>query len=172
MKVRGWLILGQALNDRGCLHERIVRAKGEGTMTRCALDGYPSPIDTLLADMNDQLPVVARPEMQPAGLSDHVVGIDGVALVLGEPDRSHTRVGLLVCDPEQDQIALGGEAGVGEMAYRNGHRGGEVQHVDRPTTPDLAVDDLPAEGVVAPSVGGDRHDIGVAHKAQAGSGGI
>ena len=106
--------------------------------------------------------------MQPARFSDHVVGIDGVAFVLGEPDRSNTSFGLLVCDSEEDQVTSGGEAGVGEMAYRNGHRGGEVQHVDRPTTPNLAVDDLSAEGIVAPSVRGDRHDIGVAHEAQAG----
>ena len=45
---------------------------------------------------------------------------------------------------------------VGQPAGGHRHRGGEVQHVDRATAPDLAVDELAAERVVLPALGADR----------------
>ena len=55
---------------------------------------------------------------------------------------------------------------VGEAPERDGHRRGEVEHVDRAAAPHLAVDDLAAERVALPAVGVHRHDVGVAHQQQ------
>ena len=54
----------------------------------------------------------------------------------------------------------------GQAAGGDGHRRGEVEHVDGAAPPDLAVDQLAAERVAPPPVGGDRHDVGVAHEQQ------
>jgi hypothetical protein len=51
---------------------------------------------------------------------------------------------------------------------RDRHRGREVEHVDSASSPHLAVDELAAEGVPAPSVGVDGHHVGVAHEEQPG----
>ena len=52
------------------------------------------------------------------------------------------------------------------MLERDRHGRGEVEHVDGSAPPHLAVDDLAAERVVAPTVLGDGHDVGVAHQQQ------
>ena len=52
----------------------------------------------------------------------------------------------------------------------DGHRRGEVEHVDGAASPHLAVDQLAAEGIVAPAVGVHRHDVGVPHQEQRGRG--
>ena len=53
-----------------------------------------------------------------------------------------------------------------QLAEGDGHRGGDVEHVDGPAPPHLAVDQLAAERVVRPPGGVDRHDVGVTHQAQ------
>ena len=55
-----------------------------------------------------------------------------------------------------------------EIAERDGHRGGEVEHVDRAPAPHLVVDDLAAERIALPTVGVHGHHIGVAHQQQRG----
>ena len=50
---------------------------------------------------------------------------------------------------------------------RDRHRGREIQHVDGTTAPHLSVDKFPAKGVARPATLVDRHNIGVAHQAQA-----
>ena len=85
--------------------------------------------------------------MQPAVFGEDVVGRDQVGVVLGQPPGAVGAAGLLVGDGEEDEVAAGPEARRGQMRHRHGHRRGEVQHVDRAATPDLAVDELAAEGV-------------------------
>ena len=51
-------------------------------------------------------------------------------------------------------------------AERDGHRRGEVEHVDRAAAPHLAVDELAAERIAPPAVGVRGHDVGVAHQQQ------
>ena len=105
---------------------------------------------------------------KPAGLGDEVVAAHVVGEVLGQPLGAMAAEGLLVGHADEQEVALGAESLVGQVAHRHGHRRREVEHVHRPPTPHLAVDDLAAEGVVAPvlAVGGD--DIGVPEERQGG----
>ena len=56
------------------------------------------------------------------------------------------------------------------MFHSDRHGRGEVQHVHRAAAPHHIVDELAAEGVVSPSVGVDRHDVGVAEQQERGRG--
>ena len=87
------------------------------------------------------------------------------------PLRSPHAAGLLVGDTEVDEVALRLEATAGEVSEGDRHRGGQVQHVNRSATPHLfdtvgVANEFTAEGVTAPAVGADRHDVGVAHEAE------
>ena len=100
---------------------------------------------------------VGAGDRDAAGLGDDVVGADGVELVLGEvlgapgaraPPR-RPRPGRSACPSGRNP----------ESASRcdgDGHRRGEVEHVDRAAAPDLAVDELAAERIAAPAVGVGR----------------
>ena len=101
-----------------------------------------------------------------AELGEHVVGVDRVPMVLGHPLGAPHAAGLLVGDAEVDQVALRAGTLRGQVPERDRHRRREVEHVDRAATPHLAVDQLAPERIVAPALGADRHDIGVAHQAQ------
>jgi hypothetical protein len=110
--------------------------------------------------------------VQATVLREHVVGADGIGRVVGQPAGPSCAPGLLVGDCEVDQVAAGTKAGVGQVPERHRHRRREVEHVDGAATPHLAVDELTAERIPAPPVRVDGHDVGVAHQAQAGRGGI
>jgi len=56
-----------------------------------------------------------------------------------------------------------------EVLESDGHRGGDVEHVDSPAAPNLAVDQLSAERVLVPASRVDRYNVGMAHQAQARS---
>ena len=79
---------------------------------------------------------------------------------------------LLVGHREIDEAAARPEAGVGQMAGGDRHRGGQVEHVDRAPAPHHAVDELAAERVAVPAVGVDGDDVGVAHQQQRGRVGV
>ena len=138
-------------------------------MTRCPPYGDPSPVDALFTDVDDQLGIVTRSEVQASGFGNDIVGVDRVSLVLGEPDRTRAGVRLFVRDAKEDEVPARPEAAVGEMADRYRHRRREIQHVYRAPAPDLVVDDLPAERVVSPFILGNRDHVGVAHQREARS---
>ncbi len=106
-------------------------------------------------------------EEDAARLGDHVVGLHRVAFVVDQVARSVGAEGFLVGDREIGERALRAEAVLGQPSHRHRHRRREVEHVDRAPTPHLAVDELAAEGVVAPALGVGRHHVGVAHEQQA-----
>ena len=105
------------------------------------------------------------PQQLATGLGQHVVAVDRVPVVLGEPLRTVLATGLLVGHAEEHKRPLGREPGVREVACRHGHGCGEAEHVDRTAPPDLAVDEFATERVLAPAVGERRHDVGVPHEA-------
>ena len=88
--------------------------------------------------------------------------------MLGQPPRAMGAEGFLVGNRGQDQGATGTEVTPGEPRERDGHRGGDVQHVDGTPAPNLTVDELAAKRVAAPGVRVHRHDIGVAEVAERG----
>ena len=108
----------------------------------------------------------ARRHLEAARFGDDVVGHHRVALVLEQVLGAPRAEVLLVGDREVDERAARREARAGEVAERDRHRRGEVEHVDRAAAPDLAVDDLAAERIAPPAVGVHRHDVGVAHQQQ------
>ncbi len=87
-----------------------------------------------------------------------------VGLVLQQVIGSVSAAGFLVGHGRVDEIALRLEAGSRELANRVGHRRGEVEHVDRAASPDLAVDQLSAERIIAPAVLIYGNDVGVSHQ--------
>ena len=54
----------------------------------------------------------------------------------------------------------------GQVPEGDGHRRGDVEHVDRAAAPHLAVDQLAAERVAGPPVGIGGDDVRVAHQAE------
>ena len=87
-------------------------------------------------------------------------------MVLGHPLGAPHTTRLFISNAEIDEVAFGAKAFVGELTENDGHRGGEIEHVDRASPPDLAVDDLCSKRVVRPTVDIDRDDVGMAHQAQ------
>ena len=118
----------------------------------------------------------ARPGVESPALGQHVVGTDCVGVVVGHPSGAVGTAGLLVGHSEVDEVAGGSETAVCEVAERDRHRCGEVEHVDGAASPHLGpvgtVDDLAPERVLAPTGCVDRDDICVSHEAQARSGGV
>ena len=154
------------LDHGGGADERIVGPEGAGAVARCPANAKPPPCNTLLTDVHANDRRFGRTGVQSSVLGQDVVGLDRVGVVIGHPLGAVGRARLLVGDAEVDQVTLRAESRVGQVAERDGHRRGEVEHVDRATAPDLSVYELPSEGVARPPVRVDRNDIGVAHQAQ------
>lgn len=68
---------------------------------------------------------------------------------------------LLVGHGGEDQGTLRAKPAPGEAPERDGHRGGDVQHVDSAPAPNLALDELTAERVTAPIGSVHGHNVGV-----------
>ena len=131
------------------------------------MDAQPPPGETLLADVDRHGPMAVVVGAGPAAqLGQHVVGGDRVPMVLDHPLSAPDTARLLVADTEVDQIPFGSETFGGEPTERDRHRRRQVEHVDRPATPHLAVDQLATERILTPAVGIDRYDVGVAHQTQ------
>ena len=97
-----------------------------------------------------------------------MIGTHIIPVIFGHPFGAPHAAGFFVGDTEVDEVALGREAFVGELAEHDGHRRGEVEHVNCTSAPNFAVDDVGCERVVGPPVSVDRHDVGMAHEAQRG----
>ena len=98
-------------------------------------------------------------------------------MILQELFGTEHTPGLFVGHREVDDVAGIPLAGSNDLAERNQHRRGQVQHVDRTTTPHLVdavgrCDQLASERVVGPAVGVGGHDIGMGTQAQVGGVGV
>ena len=147
---------GDPLDDCGRLDQRVVGPERHGAVTGSAPDPQPPPRHPLLRHVDRDRRRLRRSDVEPAVLGEHVVRLDGVTGMIRHPLRAVVRPRFLVGNREEDQIAARTEPGVGEVPERDGHGCGEVQHVDRAPAPDLAVDELAAEGVVRPARPGSR----------------
>ena len=158
---------GEAAHDLGGGDQRVVRSVGHRAVARRAVDAQPPPREPLLGDVDRDVahPVVADRRVA-AGLGQHVLGADGVPVVVEHVLGPPVPAGLLVGDAEVDQRALRPEALRRQLPERHRHRRRDAQHVDGAAAPHLAVDQLAAERVARPPVGVDGHDVGVAHEAQ------
>src|ERR1700676_434122 len=76
---------------------------------------------------------------KPTGFGDEVVAAHLFGDVFGQPPGAVAAEGLLVGHADEEEVALGAESLVGEMAESHGHGSREVQHVHRPAAPHLAV---------------------------------
>ena len=125
-----------------------------------------------VGDVDGDAPAPVGGDLRPpAELGQHVVGADGVPVVVEDVLGAPAATGFLVGDAEVDQRPPRAEPFDGKAAERHGHRRRRVEHVDRPAPPHLdgpvsGADQLAAEGIVRPAVGVGRHDVGVPHQAQ------
>ena len=121
-----------------------------------------------LADDHRQADTAGGRHREATGLGDQVVGPDLARRVLHQPAGAVVAERLLVGDRDEDEVTFGPEALVGQMPHRDRHRCGEVEHVHRSATPDLAVDQLSPERVVSPFRRLRRHDVGVPNQGERG----
>ena len=149
------------------LIERVVGPVGHRAVRRRAVDPEPTPQRALLVGQGGQAQAGRRVERHAARLGDHVVGADGVGLVLHEVLGAVRAARLLVGDTGVDERALRAEAGRGQLLHGHGHRARQVEHVDRAAAPQPAVDDLARERIVLPALLVHGHHVGVAEQAQA-----
>ena len=159
-------VRADARNDSCCGEQRVV-----GFVRRAAMPGSTAysdsaPGNSLLADVDADERLVARPGVQAGAFGEYVVGHDRIALVVGHPLHAVRTTRFLVGNREENQIAFRAKIGCSEVTERDGHRCSEVQHVDGATPPYLAVDQLATERIVRPTRFVDRNDIGVSHQAQ------
>jgi hypothetical protein len=152
---------GQSPDDPGCLHERVVGAEGLGAVAGVAVDDQAGPVHPLLGDDHGKLGGAgSRAHRHSPELRDHPGGAPEERDVLDQPFGSHPTARLLVGDGCIDE-PTGRPALREEVPEGHRHRGGEVEHVDGASAPDLAVDELGTKGVPAPALGADRHHVGV-----------
>ena len=166
VEARRRAVVADPLHDGGRGHQRVVRLEWGAAVAGGAVHAELPPGHALLADVDADVGLLLRAAVEAAVLGEHVVRRDRVAVVVGHPAHAVRAAALLVGHGEVDQVALGAEAGGGQVLERDGHRGGEVQHVHRAAAPHLAVDQFAAERVAAPAGFVDGHDVGVAHQAQ------
>ncbi len=159
-------VLVDPTDHLGRLDQGVVGPQGLAAVARRAPDGEDAPVDALLTDDHRQPGgAVGSAHREAPRLGDDVVGVDLVGGVLAQPLGPVGAECLLVGHGHVGEVPGGPETARCQVADAGGHGGGEVEHVDGPTSPHHAVDQLAAEGVVAPVVGVGRHHVGVARAA-------
>ncbi len=106
--------LGDPADHLGRSDQRVVGAEGLRAVPRRAPDPDLGPERALLRHENREARAHRRRDLEAAGLGQHVVGVDRVALVVEQPIGAPPAQGLLVGDREVDQGAAGPEPAVGE----------------------------------------------------------
>jgi hypothetical protein len=165
---RGGPVVGDALDDDGRGDEGIVGAERTRAVPGRAMHGEEPPVPALLSHRYPQLVARRRRDGHAAALGDDVIALDRLRLVLHEVFGPVDAPRFLVGDGKVDQGAARLPAAGGEPPRRDGHGGGEVQHVDGATAPDDAVHQLAREGIALPARRADGHYVGVAHEKQRG----
>src|SRR3546814_13663532 len=105
-----------------------------------------------------------RSAVEPSALGQDVVRGDDVPVVVGHPLGTELTARLFAGDGEEDQVTPRSEPPLGEVAEGHSHRGGQVEHVDRPAPPHLDVDQLASEGVAIPAIVAYRSGKRVDHE--------
>ena len=161
------LVTRDARDQLRCFHERVVGLVGHRAVAGRPLHAKARPLRALLRGHDRQLR--ARPDRHAhaAELGHEVVALHVVPGVFGEPLGTPRAQRLLIRDRRIDERALRPEAAVKKALQRDGHRRGDVEHVDGAAPPYLAVDELAGERIVLPARTRDGHDIGVAHEVKA-----
>ena len=106
VQLRLGLVLGEAAHDLGRLHQRVVGAERHRRMARRARHAQGAPEGALLADDHRQAHASAEVHGEAAGLGEHVVGDDVLALVVDEVVGAVGAERLLVGDAEVDERSL------------------------------------------------------------------
>ena len=94
---------------------------------------------------------------------------EGVRPVLADPRDAEPASGFLIGGGHEHQGARGRIAvlgAAGDLAGHDGHRGGQVEHVDRAAPPHDVVLDVRAERIARPLGLVDGHDVRVPEEGQ------
>ena len=162
----GGLVLGEALHDVGGRDEGVVGLVRLAAVARGAPHPQLHPAAALLRHDHRELDARGARDRDAAALGDDVVGPHRIGLVVHEVPGAERPERLLVGHRQVHERALGAEPAAGEVLRGHGHRRREVEHVDGAAAPHLAVDELAAERVVAPSIRVRGHDVRVTHQQQ------
>ena len=144
-----------------------------GPADREAIDGI-----ALLGDPDRIEPPAAERRCDCAGLVDRGRGPDELRSLGDDPADAVEAARLLVGGareqdvPAQSRDRVGGGVAADRAGLRREHPDDgqlhreEVLHVDRATSPDVGVGDVPIEGPVGPQVGGRRDDVEMAEEEE------
>ena len=163
-------VLGEPLDDLRGGYQRVVGAERLRRVAGRTAHRDAAPVRTLLAHDHRKPRTARGRHLEAAGLGHDVVGAHRVVLVVEQVLGAPRAEVLLVGDGEIHEGATRPEARAGERAERDGHRRGQVQHVDGTATPHVTVDHLTTERIASPPVGVRGHDVGMAHEKQRGRG--
>ena len=112
-------VVGEPLDHPGRLDERVVACGTAPSRDRVCparvRRRHATPFSATLIPMNG---ASGGPGVQTAVLGEHVVGPDRVGMVVGHPAGAVRAAGLLVGDPEVDQIAGRAEAPTARWSAR------------------------------------------------------
>src|SRR5439155_26509820 len=109
------------------------------------------PVRALPRGHDRQLRARSDRHAHAAELGHEIVALHVVPGVFGEPLRTPGPERLLIRDGRIDERALRPEVALKKALQRDGHRRGDVEHVDRAASPYLAVDELAGERIVLPA---------------------
>ena len=166
------VVVGDPLDHGRRFHQRVVLPKRHRAVAGHAVHSQPPPCHALLSDRHRNRRRFGSATVEPTVLGEHVIGPDGIGVVVGHPSGTVGASGFLVGYREIDQVTLRPKSRRGEVAECHSHRRRDVEHVDRSPAPHLAVHQLAVEWVTIPAVGVHRHHVGMSHQAQARSGGV
>ena len=124
-------------------------------------------------DHDDAVTAPAPANVRPSHFGQGRVPREGVRPVLADPRDAEPSSCFLVSGGHEHQgtrrrIAVLGAAG--DLASHDGHRGGQVEHVDRAAPPHDVVLDVRAERIARPLGLVDGHDVRVPEEGQGRAG--
>ena len=162
-------VRGELLDQRCCLHERVVGDSGHRGVAAAAVHGDPERRAHLLGGRAEVEGAAAELDALAAALVDRVVDPDGVRMVLAEPLEPVVLADLLVGRRDEDEVARRDEALACERRDRDRARRDLVLHVERAAPPDVVVGEVARPGVARPfgRVGDDG--VGVREEAERGA---
>ena len=128
-------------------------------------------------DHDDAIASAAPANVRSSHFGQGSVPREGVRPVLADPRDAESASGFLVCGGHEHQGTRGRIAVLGaarDLAGDDGHRGGQVEHVDGAAPPHDVVLDLRAERIARPLGRIHGHDVRVPEERQgrAGAAGI
>ena len=139
-------------------------------VARVAPDVQAALGGTLFADNHDDAIASAAPtNMRPSHFGEGRVPREGVRLVVADPRDAESSSRLLVGGGHEHQGTRGRRAflsAASDLAGHDGHRGGQVEHVDGAAPPHDVVLNLRAERIARPFRRIHGHDVRVPEEGQ------